>query len=263
MPGADLALLLAAAAEGGRIALHHWKRGPRVWDKGAEGPVSEADLAVNRMLAEELRAARPGYGWLSEEGPDDPARLGCGRCLIVDPIDGTRAFLAGESAFAVALAVAEAGAVTAAVIHLPALGLTYAAEAGGPATCNGAVLRASVRARPEGAALLAPRAALAPEHWPGGVPPVRRVFRASLAYRMARVAEGAEDAMLAIGPTWEWDAAAGALIAAQAGALVTGSRGEALGFNTAGARVPGLLAANPALHAQLLGRRQPPAAAAT
>lgn len=111
----DLALLDAAARAAGAIALRYWRRSPETWDKGdGAGPVSEADLAIDRMLAADLRAARPDYGWLSEESADEPGRLGAARTFIIDPIDGTRAFLDGTPDFAVSLAVADAGRVTAA-----------------------------------------------------------------------------------------------------------------------------------------------------
>lgn len=257
MQARDLDLLVAAAEAAGRIAMKYWKRGPQVFDKGAEGPVTEADLAVNRMLDADLRAARPDYGWLSEETPDDPARLDHERVFIVDPIDGTRAFIAGETAFAVALAVATGGRVTTGVIHMPALGHTYAAAVDGPATRDGQPIHVSHCQGIAEARVLARKGALAPEHWPGGVPDLHRGFRASLAYRMALVAEGAEDGMLTLGPTWEWDAAAGSLIAERAGATVTDAAGAALTFNASHPRLQGLLVATPGLHAALLARRQP------
>lgn len=99
MPVHDLALLTGAAEEAGRIAKRYWRRDPKVWEKPGQGPVTEADLAVNRMLMAELRAARPDYGWLSEETPDDSARRDHEHVFIVDPIDGTRAFVAGEAHF--------------------------------------------------------------------------------------------------------------------------------------------------------------------
>ncbi|MBL9052808.1 MAG: 3'(2'),5'-bisphosphate nucleotidase CysQ, partial [Tabrizicola sp.] len=110
MPVPDLDLLTEAARAAGRIALGFWRKDPKVWDKGAEhGPVTEADLAVNDMLKTRLQAARPGYGWLSEETPDDTARLDSDWVFIIDPIDGTRAFVAGEENFAHSLAVAHRG----------------------------------------------------------------------------------------------------------------------------------------------------------
>ena len=107
---ADLTLIAQAARDAGDIARRFWKRAPKVWEKDAgAGPVTEADLAINEMLMDRLRAARPGYGWLSEETPDDGARLGAGTVFILDPLDGTRAFIAGEPTFAHSIAVVAAG----------------------------------------------------------------------------------------------------------------------------------------------------------
>ncbi|WP_343080237.1 3'(2'),5'-bisphosphate nucleotidase CysQ [Ostreiculturibacter nitratireducens] len=258
MPANDLFLLIEAAREAGTIALRHWRNRPKVWEKpeGA-GPVTEADLAVNAMLERELAAARPGYGWLSEETEDDPARLSAERTFIVDPIDGTRAFLEGDKTFAHALAVAEAGRVTAAVVHLPALNLTFAAAEDGPATLNGQPIAASGTSRTGGATVLTARWALSPEHWQGRPPAVRREFRASMAYRLCLVAQGRFDAALSLRPTWEWDIAAGDLIARRAGAAVTDRHGGAIAYNRPEPRAEGILAAPPGLHADLIGRLTP------
>ena len=79
----DLALLEAAAREAGEVALRYWRKAPKSWDKGGDaGPVSEADLAVNETLEAHLRGARPDYGWLSEESPDDAARLAAERVFM-------------------------------------------------------------------------------------------------------------------------------------------------------------------------------------
>ncbi|WP_284165119.1 3'(2'),5'-bisphosphate nucleotidase CysQ [Frigidibacter sp. SD6-1] len=257
MPASDdLALLTEAARAAGQIALSYWRQSPKTWDKGGgAGPVTEADLAVNRMLEAELRAARPDYGWLSEETPDSDLRLNDERLFIIDPIDGTRAFIDGTPDFAHSLAVAEKGWVTAAVVYLPAQDRLYSAGIDTVSTLNGRPISASAADRPEGATLLTTRPNLAPEHWQGGnVPPVRRMFRSSIAWRLCLVAEGAFDAMLTLKPTWEWDAAAGTLIAAQAGALVTDRRGAPLRFNCAPPRLDGCLAAAPGLHRALAGQ---------
>ncbi|WP_411724285.1 inositol monophosphatase family protein, partial [Loktanella salsilacus] len=110
MPATDLPLLLDAAAAAGDIALRYFKSDPQVWDKaGDQGPVTEADLAVNDMLTARLRSAQPDYGWLSEETPDDTARLTTHRQFVIDPIDGTRAFINHSLDWAHALAVVEDG----------------------------------------------------------------------------------------------------------------------------------------------------------
>jgi myo-inositol-1(or 4)-monophosphatase len=256
LPADDLTLLRDAAEHAGRIALRFWKRSPESWTKGDDSPVTEADMAVNRMLHADLTGARPGYGWLSEETPDDAARLRCERVFVVDPIDGTRAFLAGDTAFSVALAVVDRGVPVAGVVHLPAQGVTYAAAAGGAATRDGQALACALRADPDGASALAASSVLAAEYWPGGVPRLRRHFRASLAWRFCLVAEGAFDAMLTVRPAWEWDIAAGALIAARAGAVVTDAAGAALAFNRPVPQAAGVIVAGPPLHAALMARRR-------
>lgn len=254
----DLALLEAAAREAGEVALRYWRKAPKSWDKGGDaGPVSEADLAVNEALEAHLRRARPGYGWLSEESPDDAARLAAERLFILDPIDGTRAFLEGEENFALSLAVVAGGRPVAGVVYLPAKSRLYAARADGPALRDGAEIACGTRVALEGADVLTNRAALAPEHWPRGVPPLKRSFRSSLAYRLCLAAEGRHDAMLTLRPAWEWDIAAGALIAERAGCTVTDPQGRALALNAEVPRATGIIAANPSLHGALLAALRP------
>jgi myo-inositol-1(or 4)-monophosphatase len=255
LPERDLALLTEAAREAGRIALRFWRAEPKVWDKGGEhGPVTEADIAVNDMLKARLTAARPDYGWLSEETPDDPARLAPDRVFIVDPIDGTRAFIAGEESFSHSLAVSERGRVTAAVVFLPALDLIYCASATSPALKDGQAIASSSQNQLQGANILTTKANLAAEKWPGGVPEITRHFRASLAWRLCLAAEGRFDGMLTLREAWEWDIAAGSLIAEKAGSVTTDRHGRALQFNTPSARADGVLALPPRLHAEVLQR---------
>ncbi|MEM8597121.1 MAG: 3'(2'),5'-bisphosphate nucleotidase CysQ [Pseudomonadota bacterium] len=259
---ADRDLLVAAAEEAGEIALRHFRRSPAVTEKpDGQGPVTEADLAVDRALAINLRRARPGYGWLSEETTDGPDRLTAERVLIVDPIDGTRAFIDGQAGWAVAVAVAVRGQITAAVVHLPARGETYAAALNAGATLNGMRLSPSPEA-PVEPEILAAKPALAPEHWPGGLPVLKRSFRPSLAWRLCLAASGRFDGMVTIQPTWEWDVASGSLIAAEAGRAVSDADGLPLAFNATPPRTPGVIAAAPALHARLIAARRGPGGAA-
>ena len=253
-PADDLSLLTDAARAAGAIAMHHWRQSPEVWEKpDGAGPVSAADLAVDRMLSADLRAARPDYGWLSEESADDPDRLHARRTFIIDPIDGTRAFLDGTPDFAVSLAIAEGGRATVGVVYLPAQNRLYSATIDGPALCDGAPIHASRRAELAEATVLTSRATFAPEHWLGRtVPPVRRMFRSSIAWRLCLVAEGAFDGMMTLKRVWEWDSAAGGLIAERAGAAVTDRTGAPLGYNRPTPLNDGCLAAAPAVQAGLL-----------
>ena len=256
----DMALLVAAAREVGEIALRYAAKGAQSWEKpDGQGPVTEADLAVDAALHAALGAARPDYGWLSEERPDDPVRLGHERVFIVDPIDGTRAFMKGDQAWAHSLAVAEGGRVTAAVVFLPAMDKLYAAARGQGATLNGAPIRATATSSLTGARFLAAKPNYAPENWSGPVPDVARHYRPSLAYRLSLVAEGRFDAMMTLRPSWEWDIAAGSLIVEEAGATACDRSGGPLVFNRDRPLLDGVIAASAGLQDQILSRLAPDA----
>jgi myo-inositol-1(or 4)-monophosphatase len=258
LPENDLSLLIEAAKEAGDIAQSFWQADPQIWEKpGDQGPVTEADLAVNTMLARDLRAARPGYGWLSEETEDDAARLAAEHVFIIDPIDGTRAFIAGEDHWSHSLAIARNGVVTAAVVYLPVLGKMYGASLGGGATLNDAPMRASVRTSADGATVLGAKPNFDTARWPGGMPDLRRHFRPSLAYRMALVAEGRFDAMISLRDTWEWDVAAGALLVGEAGAAVSDRFGAPVLFNNTHPALSGMLAGGKGVHREMAQRLAP------
>ena len=139
-------------------------------------------------------------------------------------------------------------------MFLPALDRIYTASETAPPLKDGQPIAASRRDRLEGADILTTKVNMVPEKWPGGVPEITRHFRASLAYRLCLAAEGRFDGMLTLRPAWEWDIAAGSLIAEKAGAVVTDQRGESLRFNTASALADGVLALPPAPHAAAVRR---------
>ena len=254
MPANDLDLLIDAARAAGEVAARFAGPEAKRWDKpGGLGPVTEADMAVNTLLAARLLGARPDYGWLSEESEDTSARLDRERVFIVDPIDGTRSFIEGSGTWAHALAVAEAGKITAAVVYLPMRDMLYAASRGGGATLNGTPIRTSEVGNLAEATVLAARPALVAERWHGGAPPVfKRSYRPSLAYRMALVADASFDAMITLRRTWEWDIAAGTLIVAEAGGTCTTATGAPLRFNNPDPRVDGIVAGGPMVQRALI-----------
>ncbi len=257
MPESDLELLHRAALAAGEVATTYVGGALDIRDKPAgAGPVTEADLAVNAVLEEMLRQARPDYGWLSEESPDGDARLGREAVFVIDPIDGTRAFIDGQDSWAHSLAVVRGGQVSAAAIYVPMRDMLFTAAPGGGARLNGAPIAVSEVPRCAAAEVLVTRPNLDPAHWPGGVPGFRRAHRPSLAYRMGLVAKGRFDGMLTFRRSWEWDVAAGALILAEAGAVVTDGQGAPLRFNNPEPLLPGIIAAGPALHADLMAYRQ-------
>jgi myo-inositol-1(or 4)-monophosphatase len=251
LPEADLELLIQAAQEAGRIASKFADTNAKVWEKpGGAGPVTEADLAVNKMLETELLAARPDYGWLSEESVHNDARQKTDRVFIVDPIDGTRSFIEGSDTWAHSLAVAEKGEVVAAVVYLPKRRKIYTAARGQGAFLNDHQIAVGQRDALEGAEVLAARPVMDAQHW-SKVPQFFRSHRPSLAYRLSLVAEGRYDAMLTLRPTWEWDVAAGDLILREAGAETADKTGAPLVFNNPDPRLRGMIAGNAQLMSQI------------
>lgn len=263
-PEAELDLLRAAAREAGDMALKRREGGLKVWSKPGGSPVTDADLAVDGWLRETLTGARPGYGWLSEETPDTADRLSRPRLIIADPIDGTAAYMKRRPWWSVALAVIEDGRPIAAVIHAPALNETFEATVGGGARLNGQPVFASDTERLDDAAVLADARLLEGPQWDEPWPAMRFETRNSLAYRMALVAAGAFDAAIALSPKWDWDVAAGALIAAEAGAKVSDHHGRPWRFNRPDPRQASLVCAAAALHPLIVRRCAPiPLAAAS
>lgn len=250
----DLDLLKTAALEAGEIARKYWRDDPQVWDKGGDDPVSEADFAVDTHLRTSLLNARPDYGWVSEETEDDPARFQATRTFVVDPIDGTRAFVAGEKTWAHSLAVVENGVPIAAAVYLPVRDKLYLSCRGGGATLNDVAIKSTRYALSRDTTLLTPRVTLNPHFWKSKPPDFKRHFRPSLAYRLSLVAEGRFDGMLTLRPSWEWDIAAGALLVTEAGGLVTDRRGETLAFNTLSRQTSGVVAAGIGIHPALIDR---------
>ena len=249
----DLTLIEGAARDAGEVAKSHFKHSPQIWDKeNNAGPVTQADLDVDHMLRNELSAARPTYGWLSEETDDTKDRLSTDTVFIVDPIDGTRAFIEGTPHWAHSLAIVKKGRVQSAVVFLPILDLMFTASLNGGAFLNGCPISVGDRQNTNGADILSTKANFNNEFWPGGFPDLKRSFRSSLAYRLCLVANGDFDGMLTLRVTWEWDVAAGCLIVNEAGGLATNQSGEEIIFNSYAGQINGIVASNSKIHAGLM-----------
>ena len=248
----DLELLRAAGAEAADLAMAYFRQGPKAWTKDGGSPVSEADIAVDRRLAEILTAARPEYGWLSEETADNPERLERARVFVVDPIDGTRAFLEGRDEWTISLAIVEDGRPITAVLIGPVLSVSYWAVAGGGAYEGDRRLAPSDKQDFIGARFAGPRAyARAVEAETGS--PARSRYVASLAYRIALVAGGEIDAAIVRPSARDWDLAAADLLVQEAGARLGDLSGEVLRYNTSDTGHPTLIAAAPALFDRVVG----------
>jgi myo-inositol-1(or 4)-monophosphatase len=243
----DVELLSAVAREGGALAMKYFGREPKSWAKGETSVVSEADLEVDRLLCDRLLAARPGYGWLSEETTEDIAQRSRDRVFVVDPIDGTRGFLAGESEWTVSLAVVENGRPVAAALFAPALGTMFEAVAGGGVERNGIPIRVSARTEIVGANLAGSRRLVREISETSNISLEYQGFIPSLAYRFALVAAGDVDVAVARRGAYDWDLAAADLLVHEAGGRLADLDGKRPRYNGANRRHPALVASTPGL----------------
>ncbi|WP_375428050.1 3'(2'),5'-bisphosphate nucleotidase CysQ [uncultured Sphingomonas sp.] len=250
-----LPAVAAIVADAGRMAMARWRTDFDRWEKAPGDPVSEVDLAVDAQLREALAGLMPDAGWLSEETVDDADRLRREHVWIVDPIDGTRDYIRGRAGWAVSVALVERGRVVLGVLDAPARGEAWTAVLGRGARRNGEALHASDRAALLGARVPADTLPKADRDLVAAPKPN------SIALRVATVASGEADFVATQRWGHEWDIAAAALIASEAGAIVTNALGEPLGFNKRDPRAFGLMIGAPGLHAAALERFGPRARA--
>ncbi|MGJ8562025.1 MAG: inositol monophosphatase family protein [Alphaproteobacteria bacterium] len=250
----DRALIAEAVRAAGVIARDAFVAGDcAVWDKVENHPVTDADIAVNDYLLETLLAARPSYGWLSEETQDDFSRHTKRRTFVVDPIDGTRAFIDRKPSFAVCVGIIENGVAVSAALYNPMTNELYEAHLGGGAQLNGARIKAGDRESIDGCSMVGYPRKFRRLDWPDMNVSVIN----SMAYRIALVASGARDATVSFTPKSDWDLAAAELIAREAGAVITNLRGEIFRYDQEGVTEFGVICAGPKLHALLLERVTP------
>jgi myo-inositol-1(or 4)-monophosphatase len=240
----------ACVAEAGRLALSMFRNNVRSWDKENKSPVTEADLAVDAFLRERLVALDPSIGWLSEETADAPERLARELIWIVDPIDGTRSFVAGREDWAVCAALVANGRPVAAVVELPATGETFAAIRGRGATRNGKPIMATTQVRIDNARVARP-AMLNSAAEQAGMPVAPPRIH-SIAVRLARVASGELDGALAGRNAHDWDLAAPDLLVHEAGGRMTDAAGVMPVYNRATPIHGALIAAGSDLHPLLV-----------
>ncbi|PHR57364.1 MAG: 3'(2'),5'-bisphosphate nucleotidase CysQ [Robiginitomaculum sp.] len=250
----DLELLQSAAKQAGALSMQWFGRPAKVWDKGDNHPVTEADLAVDELLHKILREARPEYGWLSEETIDDQSRLNSKRVFVVDPIDGTRAFMQGKPHFCTSIAIVEDGRPIVGAVFNPAFDEMYLAAKGQGAKLNDKPIQASSRAALEDCSMLAPEGLFRHKGWAETWPQMQCATRNSMAYRMVLVAGGGWDATLTLKPKSDWDLAAADLIAGEAGAVVSDPMGQKFLYNLDTTTNSGVICAGKPIHA-LIRRR--------
>jgi len=231
----DTALLIEAVREAGALARSMFRTELRNWTKGASSPVSEADIAANDLIESRLRSATPDYGWLSEESVDDEARLSKPLVWIVDPIDGTRSYLAGREDWCVSVALVEGASVQGAspllaAVFAPVTEEFFFAARGGGAFRNDLPVHATAGTELDFSRVAGPKPLVERlNRGPGEISLYPRI--GSLALRLCRVAEGRLDAAFAGGQSRDWDLAAANLIVQEANGNMTALSGDTILYN--------------------------------
>jgi myo-inositol-1(or 4)-monophosphatase len=238
--------------EAGELARATSRTDFKRWTKGDDhSPVSEADLAVDELLRARLSALAPDAGWLSEETEDHPPDRAMRRIWIVDPIDGTRAYIAGRADWTISVALVEDGRPVLAALYAPVTDEMFLALRGVGARLNGEKLSVNGGATLDGAKIAGPKRYL--ERLGALVPAIAAQPKVhSLALRLTRVAHGELDAAFASPGSHDWDLAAADLLVHEAGGVMTDLSGRALRYNAPLVVHDALIAAGPARHQALI-----------
>ena len=214
--------------------------------KDGGDPVTEADVLLDKVLKDIL--LKDGEGWLSEETTDDKSRLGKKCVWIVDPLDGTREFIRGIPEWCISVAYIVNGRPEAAGICSPTADQTFLGTRNTGVTLNGKPVKVTAKQGLAGATVLASNSEVNRGEWKRfETEPFEIIPMGSVAYKMARVAAGLDDATFTLVPKNEWDVAAGWLLVEAAGGQVLDKNAKLRQFNQQNPLLPGLLAANPAI----------------
>ncbi len=247
-------LLREAVLDAGALAMGYFRDGAKSWDKAADDPVTEADLAVDALLRERFLEANGDDGWLSEESEREPHAPDHPNIWVVDPIDGTRAFIDGKPHFTICAGLVVDGEAVLAAVFNPAKDEFFEAQLGKGATCNGKPIQVSDHAELEGCRMISYRAMFDDKHWRTPWPPIDISMVNSIAYRIALVARGDYDACINLRPQNDWDILAAELVLREAGGRCTNRDGEPYRFHGKGGKNQNVIVANPTLQTKLIDK---------
>ncbi len=231
----------ALAREAGALIMHHRAQGVTPVQKADHSPVTEADQAADRLICNGLKALTPQISVVSEEGEQSIAD---NTFWCVDPLDGTKGFIRGEDYFTVNIGLVVEGAPVMGVMLAPALATLYAGIIGhGAERVDADGHRETIRTRSPGKGGL--HALISTYHGSGREQELRETYGVtqftpvSSAYKFCLVAEGSADLYPRIGPTMEWDTAAGqAIVEAAGGVVQVMETGQPLRYDKPGFKNP-------------------------
>lgn len=246
----EYAILVEAVTEAGRAIAEMRKKGVDVSIKANSDVLTQADLTANNILRSTLTSTFPEYAWLSEENVDDKERLMAERVWVIDPIDGTKEYVAGISQYAVSAALVEGGKPVLACVYNPGTNELFSAVKGKGARLNNIEITCKQDCG-DTLILLASNSEVDRGEWAQfSDQDVHSI--GSIAYKLSLVAAGKADATFSLGPKSEWDIAAGVLIVQEAGGVVFDKARQEFSFNQENIRVNGIIASSAVASKQLL-----------
>jgi len=248
-----LDVAVAAAREAGAAIRGYYKDAYTVKEKGEDNPLTDADLASDRILSDRLRGAFPDFGWFSEEQVDDASRLRSREVWIVDPLDGTKEFTLGIPEFVVSIGLVVEGEAVLGVLYNPIADELFAGHARAGVSFNGAPVRVSSHVGLDGARIVCSRTEMKKGWFDAYQSQVKLQPLGSVAYKFGRVAAGLAEATFTPQPRNEWDICAGVALVNAAGGRATNRHDVPYRFNNPNPLVDGVCATNGRVHPDILG----------
>lgn len=245
----ELSVAENAALQAGRIISQYYKRKVAVDHKSPEQPVTVADREANDMIKSILLGAFPQDGWLSEETLDTSDRLKKDRCWIIDPLDGTKEFIAGIPEFAVSIGLSIKNQAVLGVVYNPVKDELYTAIKGCGAFFNRQKISTTQTSNLLDARFVVSRSETKRGDWKAFENQIGQlIISGGLAYKMCEVAKGSADASFSLSPKSEWDLAASVVIVEEAGGIVRTPDNSVFLLNQSNPKVKGIIYSNGPLY---------------
>jgi myo-inositol-1(or 4)-monophosphatase len=253
----ELEVALAAAREAGEVLNRHYAGDREHWEKSEDNPLTKADLESDATIARHIRAAFPDDALLSEETVDDPSRLEKSRVWIVDPMDGTKEFVAAIPEFCASIALVEDGEPVVGVILNPPAGVAVWASKGGGCFKDGERVSISPVTELSDTSVIASRTEISRnqfEPYAGWFKELRPV--GSIAWKLACVACADGDLNVSVAPKNEWDVCAGDVLVREAGGVYVDFDGAPRVYNQPKTLIDRGMAAGPKALVDEFSRRE-------
>ena len=236
----------------GKIALKWFKNDPENWEKEDGSLISKVDIEINNLLGRILKKSNPNFGWLSEESEDDKSRLEKEITFVVDPLDGTKAFLEGKKEFSISIALVKNGEPISGIVYSPSTKEIFESEKNKGSLKNKKRMHISKFDQLNGCKMVAFKPMFSHPSWKNPWPKMSIENRNSVAYRMALVASGEFDAMMALNSKNDWDIAAGDLLITEAGGYVSQHNAKKLKYNNVSTKKPSVIGSNKKIYDEIL-----------